>query len=119
MKRIVISALYLLVLFSVSFFLFDPMHLYYEIWWLDIPMHILGGLGVASLASSLHLYFLKTRISFLNLFLAYTAVAILWEVYEYAHDLVTYREWNGWLDTIKDYLDGLLGALIAYKFLMK
>ena len=36
--------------------LFEPTYLYYEIWWLDIPMHILGGMGVASLTYSVFLY---------------------------------------------------------------
>jgi hypothetical protein len=49
MKQIMLSALYLLTLFSISEFIFNPTYLYYEIVWLDIPMHIFGGFGVASL----------------------------------------------------------------------
>lgn len=118
MKQIITSSLYLLVLFSLSRFIFDPTHLYYELRWLDIPMHILGGFGVASLASSVYRYFGK-NISLWRIFVAYTIVAIAWELYEYTHDILTGQAWNGWFDTIKDYVDGALGMSIAYRFMRK
>ena len=117
MKQIVISGLYLLALFSVSQFIFDPMYLYYELRWLDIPMHILGGFGVASLASAVYTYFGKP-VSFWNLFIAFTIVAIVWELYEYIHDIIVGRLWTGWLDATKDYVDGTIGTVAAY-YLMK
>lgn len=118
MKQIVISSLYLLILFFVSQFIFYPAHLYYELKWLDIPMHILGGFGVASLTSALYAYFGKT-ISFWKLFMAYTAVAIAWELYEYVSDLITSQEWNGWLDTVGDYFNGAFGMVAAYRLMKK
>lgn len=118
MKQIVISSLYLLVLFSLSYFIFDPAHLYYELKWLDIPMHILGGFGVASLVSALYSYFGKP-ISPWKIFIAYTFAAVAWELYEYVHDVVIGREWNGWFDTIKDYIDGGIGAAISYRLMKK
>jgi hypothetical protein len=117
MKQIVTSLLYLLILFSISQFIFDPTHLYYEIWWLDIPMHVLGGFGVASLVSATYSYFGK-KVSLWEIFIWYTLVAISWELYEYAHDLARGQEWNGWLDTSADYINGVFGTAIAY-FLMK
>jgi hypothetical protein len=118
MKQIITSVLYLLIIFSVSQFIFEPAHLYYEIRWLDIPMHIMGGFGVASLAAALYAYFDKP-VSFWKIFLIYALVAVAWELYEYIHDLVTYTTWNGWLDTIKDFVDGFIGASIAYLFIRK
>lgn len=118
MKRIVISLLYLLVLFSVSHFIFDPTHLYYELRWLDIPMHILGGFGVASLVSALYSHAGK-RVSLTELVLAYTFVAVAWELYEYANDITIGRAWNGWFDTLKDYIDGGIGAFVAYGLMKK
>jgi hypothetical protein len=118
MKHIIISGLYLLILFCLSTFVFDPAYLYYEIWWLDIPMHIMGGFGVATLAASVLSYFDKT-ISYKKLFLAYLVVAITWESYEYIHDLMLHREWNGWFDTIKDLIDGAIGMNFAYLFVRK
>lgn len=94
------------------------MHLYYELRWLDIPMHIMGGFGVASLASAL-LSHTKKPISFWKLFIVYTVAALSWELYEYAHDIVTYSDWNGWFDTVKDFIDGCIGMSIAYLFIRK
>jgi hypothetical protein len=51
MKHIIISALYLLTLFCLSHFVFDPSYLYNEIPWLDIPMHIMGGFVVGVLVT--------------------------------------------------------------------
>src|SRR6185369_9427789 len=85
MKQIITSALYLLTIFAVSQFIFEPTHLYYELRWLDIPMHIMGGFGVASLSSAVLAYF-KKPVSFWKLFFMYTVIALAWETYEYMHD---------------------------------
>ena len=118
MKQIVTSALYLLTIFSVSYFIFEPTHLYYELKWLDIPMHIMGGFGIASLTGALFAYFQKS-VSFWKLLAVYTVVAFVWEFYEYIRDVVAYTDWNGWFDTIKDFVDGLIGMSIAYIFIKK
>jgi hypothetical protein len=60
MKYVAFSSLYLVTLFAISRYLFEPMYLYYELPWLDIPMHVLGGFGVASLAIALLLLRKKT-----------------------------------------------------------
>lgn len=118
MKQIITSLLYLLTIFCVSHFIFEPTHLYYEIKWLDIPMHIMGGFGVASLVSSIYSYKGKS-VSFWTLFFTYTAVAITWEVYEYIRAVMTYSETSGIVDTIKDYIDGLIGMSLAYSLIRK
>ncbi len=118
MKQIITSALYLLTIFSVSHFIFDPTHLYYELKWLDIPMHIMGGFGVASLTSAVLAYFNKP-ISFWRLFFVYSVVALAWEMYEYLQDIANYSDWNGWFDTMKDYFDGIIGMSVAYLFIRK
>lgn len=118
MKQILTSALYLITIFSVSHFIFDPTHLYYELRWLDIPMHIMGGFGVASLVSAV-LTYMGRPVSFFHIFLSYTVVAFVWELYEYVNDLASYTDWNGWFDTTKDYINGLIGAGIAYLFIRK
>lgn len=118
MKQILTSALYLLTIFAVSHFIFEPTYLYYELRWLDIPMHIMGGFGVASLIAAILSYFEKD-VSFWRLFWVYTLAALGWEAYEYANDLMNMAEWNGWFDTIKDYINGLIGVSIAYLFIRK
>lgn len=117
MKHIISSALYLVVLLCLSVFVFDPTHLYYELPWLDIPMHVLGGFGVGSLTLSIASY-KKHKISFLQMILVYACVAAGWELYEFSHDIFDNTPWNGWSDTVSDIINGAIGATVAY-FLLK
>lgn len=110
--------MYLLTIFAVSHFIFDPSYLYYELKWLDIPMHIMGGFGVASLTAAI-LSYADKPVSFKNLFIAYSVVALGWELYEYANDILTHGEQNALLDSASDYINGLLGTFVAYLFIRK
>lgn len=118
MRQIITSALYLITIFSVSKFIFIPANLYYELLWLDIPMHIMGGFGVASLVSALFSY-KERKVSFFHLFIAYTVIAVIWEAYEYQNGVVTYQYMSDWFDTATDYVNGLLGAAVAYLLIRK
>jgi hypothetical protein len=113
MKQIVGSLLYLATLLSLSVFVFDPTHLYYELPWLDIPMHIMGGFGVASLFIAVQLYH-KKKIHLAHLLVFYLIIAISWEMYEYVKDVIHISPWNGWSDTISDVINGALGSLSAF-----
>ncbi len=118
MKHIVSSFLYLLILFCLSKFVFEPTYLYYELWWLDIPMHILGGVGVVSLANAIFVY-KGTKVSYWKLLVSFLVIAFIWEMYEYINDIVSYRDWSGWVDTLKDTIDGIVGMSITYLFIRK
>ena len=118
MKRIIISGLYLIVLFCLSKFVFDPSYLYYELPWLDILMHVMGGFGVAVFTMSV-LSYNGIKVSYAKLIIAYVAVAIAWEFYEYTNDIIAMREWVGWFDTIKDLVDGFIGMSVAYLSIKK
>jgi hypothetical protein len=118
MKYIISSVLYLGILLSLSLFVFDPAHLYYEIPWLDIPMHLMGGFGVASLVLSVFSY-KKQDVSYRTMILLVLVVAVGWELYEVIHDVIVGREWGGWSDTLSDIFNGTLGATVAYYLLKK
>ena len=118
MRNIIISSLYLIILFCLSKFVFDPTYLYYEIWWLDIPMHIMGGFGTAFLAGSI-LAYKKIKVSYWRLFIIYIAAASAWEIYDYFNNVSLVLTWSGWPDTIKDFVDGWIGMSIAYLFIRK
>ena len=118
MKLIVISTLYLLILIALEKFVFVPSYLYYELPWLDIPMHLLGGFGVASLTGAI-LAYNRSPVSYWKLFVAYAVISVAWETYEYAHDVVRSLEWNGWPDTMSDLINGWIGMSIAYFFVRK
>jgi hypothetical protein len=113
MKSLLLSSLYLLTVFLVSNNVFDPANLYYELWWLDIPMHLIGGFGVAWFAASL-LRLSHKHVSYQAIILSLLCVAVVWELYEYIRDVVAYHTWNGWFDTIKDTINGVIGASIWY-----
>jgi hypothetical protein len=113
MKQIVGSLIYLAALLSLSVFVFDPTHLYYELPWLDIPMHVMGGIGTASLFIAINLY-RKKKIKLAHLMLFYMVVAISWELYELANDIMNLSPWNGWTDTVSDIINGALGSLFAF-----
>ena len=118
MKHIIISALYLLTLFCLSKFVFEPTFLYSELKWLDIPMHIMGGFGATAFIGAI-LSYKKIKVSYKRLFFAYAVVAITWEVYEYFFNPMFVKEWASWLDTFKDFIDGWIGVSVAYLFVRK
>lgn len=118
MKYTISSLLYLIILFSLDQFVFAPSHLYYEIPWLDIPMHVMGGFGVASLTLSLVAYNGK-KISYQAMVAVFLVVAVGWELYEIIHDMIIHKVWGGWVDTISDVINGGIGASIAYYLLKK
>ena len=117
MRQIITSGFFLLALLCLSVFIFDPTHLYFELPWLDIPMHILGGFGVASFVMSVATYG-KQKFSFTHVMILYLCVAVTWELYEFIQDILRGTVWNGWGDTIKDLCDGAIGAITAF-FLLK
>lgn len=94
------------------------MYLFYEFWWLDIPMHILGGFGVAIFTSAIFSYF-KIKISYKRIFWILIITAITWEFWEYFTGQTEYYDWIGRLDTVKDIINGIIGASIGYHFVKK
>ena len=118
MKHIISSTLYLIILLCLSKFIFDPTYLYYEIPWLDIPMHVMGGFGVASLVLAVSAY-KKKKMTFVSVLLIYLFIAVGWEVYEFIQDTMNNVSWNGWEDTLSDIANGAIGSSVAYYLLKK
>lgn len=112
MKSVILSALLVLGIFLVSNYIFVPMHLYDEIWWLDIPMHILGGAAITLLVSSCANFF-GYAFSRKDYFIAYLIIAGLWECAEYVRGMVIYDSMWKYIDTIKDLIDGALGTWLV------
>ena len=117
MRHIIISGFFLLALLCLSVFIFDPTHLYFELPWLDIPMHVLGGFGIASFVVAIATYG-KQKLSLVQVLILYACVAVAWELYEFIHDFIRSFVWNGWHDTLLDVVNGAFGACIAF-FLLK
>ncbi len=110
-----------LILFIASVnLLADYWHLYYYIWWLDIPMHILGGLWIG--LTVLSIYYRKSKRGkkdHLPLFVYTLTIAtvlfigIAWEIYEFAVDRVVAAFGISLGDSLKDLVDDLLGGVLA------
>ena len=99
---------------------------YYSVWWLDIPMHIAGGIWVASA----FIYIARTTkdllpansvAAFINCLGVVALIGILWEFYELLADVYVFHKYPllaapGILhfDTLKDLFDDLIGGTIAF-----
>ncbi|HMR55599.1 MAG TPA: hypothetical protein PKD34_03350 [Candidatus Doudnabacteria bacterium] len=115
--KIILGPAIVLVLHIIA----DLTGLYYEIFWLDVPMHFLGGVAIAFSAY----YFLtyaditskQVAVKLLSLFLilALTALsAVGWEIFEYGMDRIFKTRMQPSVhDTMKDLAFGLLGGAIA------
>lgn len=119
MRQIIISGFFILALLCLSVFIFDPSNLYFEIPWLDIPMHMLGGFGVASFVIAVATYG-KQKFSLAQVLVLYLCVAVTWELYEFIKDVIVHHvAWNGWHDTLWDITNGALGATVAFLIFKK
>ncbi len=114
MKKVLTAAILIFLTFIVSRFVFEPANLYYELPWLDIPMHIWGGFLIGLLITAVSFYnktFKSKQFFFITIFL----VMVVWEVYEYQRGVIVYDGLFDYFDTLKDLVFGFLGGYVAYK----
>lgn len=113
MFRIIATAIAIFCTYLISEFVFTPMHLYSEIWWIDIPMHIWGGFLFSLLFIYIKKYFKKdytlAQVLFFIIF-----VGVVWEIYEYSMYIMGIYKWGGVLDTLKDLVMDIVGGCLAY-----
>jgi hypothetical protein len=118
MYKILFATLLILGIFSLSHFVFEPMDLYFILPNLDIPMHILGGFAFGLFFISIFEY-RSYKFTLLNIMLLVLFVGIVWEVYEWVSDIINLRTYGGWVDTVKDIFDDMLGAYLSFKICQK
>lgn len=82
-------------------------YLYWYYVWLDVPVHLLGGLTLAMVFIGI-----ETRFRPIAFVLFMIAVIVGWEVFEFF--IGTPQEANFIFDTSLDILMGALGAVLAY-----
>lgn len=93
------------------------LYLYWKFLWLDIPMHILGGVCVALAWSLLPLLRIRISARMQTLMWCLTAVfmvGVAWECFEYGAGISLVREENFIFDTIIDLVMDLTGGIIGY-----
>ncbi len=71
-------------------------------------MHILGGTAIGSFL----LAFFTTKRTVLY-FLGMLSITVVWEIFEYNAGISSGQA-DYWLDTIKDIVDGMVGASIIF-----
>lgn len=105
-----------LLYFANAFF--ASLHLYYLLWWLDIPMHIasgvLAGLSVLLLSSFFHFDFKKSNTSvFIVSVSSALIVGLIWEIFSSVFGHVAPAFGGAVFDTAKDLLDDVLGGVLS------
>ena len=90
------------------------LYLYWSIWWLDIPVHALGGMIVALGFFAMRdlRIFSNQLLRPLPVLVLVLGVALLWEVFEFAVGIPV--EANYLVDTGIDIVMGLLGGITGY-----
>lgn len=130
-----------IILIFLAIFIFHSMavyfYLYWVVWWLDIVMHVLGGLWVALLAVWFLYFSGKVNVNNTSLFSALIIVlgivalgGVFWEFFEFSFDKILLGKIGNFIklaglvqlgvsDTMSDlFFDlagGLLGGLIFLK----
>lgn len=89
-------------------------HTYFLYWtyrWVDIPMHILGGV-MAGFYSAFILRIFKCRERFLYILIGVLIVGVAWELLElyFKVDVLSFKYWK---DTAKDIVNDTIGGIIA------
>ncbi len=90
--------------------------LYFKMPLFDIPMHILGGVGIALFVSAFAIGRdgrIKHKITFVVIGLL--MAGLVWELFEIIYDIAGYPLWTGlyYSDTIQDIINDLIGGMIV------
>lgn len=99
--------------------------LYFFVWWLDIPMHLLGGFWISAATITYRLSRNSSGGGDATLvLLAYALVATLliglgWELFEWSVDRVNGLIHFDLLDTLGDLANDVIGASVAAGILLR
>lgn len=112
---------------------------YYNVWWIDTPLHILGGLWLGFLLfyilqkQNLESLFFKNKnlskenLIFVFLYLGFIIIiGVFWEYYEFTVDVLILKKYPynlepGYIlfDTLKDLFNDLIGGLLSLIIILK
>ncbi len=114
--RTTTAVLFLLALsvMAIAHSVFSAFFLYWSYPWIDVPMHLLGGMVVAlGFLTYVPLARMRTRRPLLVTLGAVLVVGCAWEVFEF-HSGITLTERLPVLDTALDLVCDLLGGMAGY-----
>ena len=111
--RILLAQFFVVLLLAVATWLAVWQSLLWRIWWFDIPMHLLGGLWSGLCAAWL---LARRGVDFsLGWCLAFAlAVGLVWEIFEYSEGIAFPQYLSYPVDTVKDILMVVLGAVFGF-----
>lgn len=115
LKPVVSLLLISLATLAVIHIISIELYLYWQIWWLDIMMHLFGGAIIAFGVFTLY-YFrilrLKRSPSLLVVMSLVALIAVSWEIFQY---VITVELPNDYvLDTMTDIICGVVGGALGY-----
>ena len=118
-KKLLKRIAFLIVAISVFNFLAMKFYWYFSIWWLDMLMHLLGGIWLG-----LGLIFLfKTKdfsiYSIVKITLGVLVIGISWEIFEILVDKATTQNSFNALDTFSDICFAFAGGFISMLYFQK
>lgn len=94
--------------------------LYFYLWWLDIPMHLFGGLwlGLSALvvyyASHLQNKDHSARFALVCALSSAFFIGVGWEVFEWGVDRINGLTRVDFVDTLSDIVNDFIGAIVAW-----
>ena len=114
-KKFVYAFSFPATVYLVNQFIFNPLGLYVQYYWFDIPMHFIGGSVVALgyLSARDFIPKLPRRLFvFVPTIIFVFSIAILWELFELVAGITMQ---NGYMvDTVADVIFGLIGGSVGY-----
>lgn len=108
-RRLLFAQLFVLLPLTLATWAAVTYVLYWRIWWIDFPLHILGG-AWAGLCGAWVTAEGGKRPTLLTCLLFTLFAGVAWEIFEYSEGLTMPQYMSYSLDTMKDLLMDLLGG---------
>lgn len=116
-QKIIKKLATIIVFLAIISFLASKFYWYYAIWWLDIPMHFLGGVVVSFLFFYIFYSWLLNKNFSKKLFLSLIFVLIVglgWEIFEYIFNNLIKGDLFYLKDTLEDLFFDILGSIVGF-----
>src|SRR3989344_6987032 len=111
--RLLLAQFFAILVLAVVMWVAVWFSLYWRVWWLDIPMHLFGGVWAALCAA----WFFARRKEALSLVWCLVfalTIGVVWEIFEYVEGIAAPQYLSYSIDTAKDILMDLLGAVLGW-----
>jgi hypothetical protein len=121
-KKLFKTLAFLVILLFVLNHIASKFYLYYSLWWIDMPMHFLGGicagLFMVWLLPSENLFSELSWKYVFKIFLGVLLIGVLWEVFEIIFNNIIAQISFDARDTIHDISFDLSGGLYAILYII-